>query len=307
MKAVMYHYVRVHDPALPNFRYLDVENFRRQLDYFEQSHGFLPREDWEDWTNGRNTPPSGKVVLTFDDAMSCHYDHVFPELCARGLWGIFYVPVQPYMSGRLLDVHQIHLLCGAYDGELLLSLARKLVTDEMVPFRRREEFRTETYTLQDNYAGVSAFKRLMNYFLAPQHRMPVLDELSEQLGYEGDETEFYVSMDALREMEDSDMIIGSHTVTHPVMSTVDALTQRREIVESFDFLRRNLRLKHLTYCHPYGGFHSFDETTIAVLDELDVTYSFNVEARDIEPTDIQTSRQHLPRYDCNLFPYGKAS
>ena len=45
MKAIMYHYVREYKPELPKFRFLDIQNFRKQLDYFDQKYGFVSRKD----------------------------------------------------------------------------------------------------------------------------------------------------------------------------------------------------------------------------------------------------------------------
>ena len=117
MKSIMYHYVREYDDKHPNFRFLDVQNFRKQLDFFEKNFGFVDQDEWQKFVdNGEMPLREGKIVLTFDDAMSCHYDYVFPELLKRNLWGIFYVPTAPYMDNKLLDVHRVHLLCGAVDG-----------------------------------------------------------------------------------------------------------------------------------------------------------------------------------------------
>ena len=46
MKAIMYHYVRSFDPSLPNFRFLDVENFEKQLDFFQEQFGFVTKDEW---------------------------------------------------------------------------------------------------------------------------------------------------------------------------------------------------------------------------------------------------------------------
>ena len=46
MKAIMYHYVRRFNPTLPNFRFLDVENFEKQLDYFQDNFGFVSKDEW---------------------------------------------------------------------------------------------------------------------------------------------------------------------------------------------------------------------------------------------------------------------
>ena len=114
MKAIMYHYVRDFDPAMPNFRFLNITNFRKQLDMFAREFGFVTRAEWAAYVRSGQMPAdTGKVILTFDDAMSCHYTGGFTELMARGLWGIFYVPTGPYTGAGLLNVHRLHLLCMA--------------------------------------------------------------------------------------------------------------------------------------------------------------------------------------------------
>ena len=101
MKAIMYHYVRQYDPRLPHFRYLDVRNFAKQLDHFEKKYGFVTKDEFRKAINDKTLGDAkGKILLTFDDAMSFHYEFVFKELKKRKLWGIFYVPSQPYKNEK---------------------------------------------------------------------------------------------------------------------------------------------------------------------------------------------------------------
>ena len=46
---------------------------------------------------------------------------------------------------------------------------------------------------------------------------------------------------------------------------------------------------------------------VLILTGNEVEYSFNAESREITYDDIRTSKQHLPRFDCNEFPFGNAS
>ena len=41
MKAIMYHYVRPFDSEYPYLKNLDINNFKKQLDFFEQEYGFF--------------------------------------------------------------------------------------------------------------------------------------------------------------------------------------------------------------------------------------------------------------------------
>ena len=308
MKAVMYHYVRVFDPELPFFRFLDASNFAKQLDYFEDKFGFVTKQEWlQALTDKTLGEAKGKVLLTFDDAMSCHYDYVFQELRKRDLWGVFYVPTQPYQENKILDVHRIHLLCGAFKGVVLMNALKAHLDEAMIPDEKIQEFREQTYHAQDNYEGVSEFKRILNYFVSYVYREGLIDAVAHDLSFEWHVSDFYVPVDKLKEMHLAGNIIGSHTVSHPVMSKLDDKAQQDEIDVSLGFLQANDCIDIKTYCHPYGGFHTFNEATINALNAQGVEFSFNVDARDIEEEDLRSSIQFLPRYDCNLFPYGTAS
>lgn len=304
----MYHYIREFDPLHPNFRYLDVINFRKQLDFFGKNFGFVTKKEWDVFIlTGKLPEKTGKVILTFDDAMSCHYDYVFYELVKRSLWGIFYVPTLPYTASKLLDVHRIHLLSGAFDGVSLYREALSLVSEDMISDSRRREFRDSTYEKQENYEGITEFKRLCNYYIEHEFRESFIDSLGNSFNYQFNPKKFYIPEERLREMSDYGMVIGSHTVNHPVMSKMKVKQQAIEINDSFNKLNEMGVIKEKTYCHPYGGFLSFNSDTINLLEQHNVLYSFNVEAREIEGIDHIKARHFLPRFDCNLFEYGQAS
>ena len=307
MKAVMYHYVQEFNRDLPNFKFLDIKNFRNQLIFFKENYGFVTKDEWLDFVQyGRMPKQAGKIILTFDDAMSCHYDYVFPEIMDQNLWGIFYACTAPYSDNLLLDVHRIHLLCGAYDGDVLLKLANDLISDEMVPDINREKFSNNTYTTQKNSRGISDFKKLMNYFISYKYRSKVLDEIESILGgFVENASNFYVSQESLLEMRNNGMVIGSHSATHPVMSKLSFKEQEEELIKSFSIIDSLNDKGFRSYCHPYGGLHSFNDGTIEILNKMEVSYSFMVDPRDIVAKDFEISRNKLPRYDCNIFQYGQ--
>jgi peptidoglycan/xylan/chitin deacetylase (PgdA/CDA1 family) len=308
MKAIMYHYVREYRESLPHFRFLDFSNFRKQLDFFEQQFGFVTFDEWCQYLNDGSMPSiDGKVLLTFDDALSCHFEYVYRELKSRSLWGMFYVPTSPYTDGRILDVHRIHLLCGAFEGKELLDYAVSIVSDDMTPGKKREEFERLTYSNQVNYGGVTEFKRLLTYFIDDKYRSGVIDAIGKKFNFNFDVADFYITTEQIGEMAANNMLIGSHTRNHPVMSKLSASEQSAEIALSFDFLDSVCKSPLRTYCHPYGGFHAFNDDTVRLLNQRDVDFSFNVDGREINSEDRLKSKQFLPRFDCNQFEFGAAS
>ena len=148
---------------------------------------------------------------------------------------------------------------------------------------------------------------MLNYFVDYQYREALIDSVASNFGYEFNASNFYVAEENLKKMSHNGMIIGSHTVSHPVMSKLSENDQQLQIVESFRFLDSIGVIKSKSYCHPYGGFLSFDKNTVNLLNQNEVEYSFNVESREITYDDIRTSKQHLPRFDCNEFPFGNTS
>lgn len=307
MKAVMYHYVQEYNPKLPYFSFLDISDFRKQLDYFEKNYGFVEKKEWDMFINGQSSSDFGdKVLLTFDDGLKCHYNYVFNELVRRGLWGIFYVPTGAIDNSGILDVHKIHILTGAMDGKTLLKAIKTLITEEMVPDYKIRDFREKTYQKHDDSNAIKDFKRILNYYVDYAYRSMLITKIAEKFDLDfNDYRNFYLSSQDIKIMSKNGMLFGAHTKSHPLMSKLDILDQEKEIIESKNKITSLSNQKIISYCHPYGGFHSFNNITVNLLNTHGIKYSFNVESRNLELNDIFNNTQSLPRYDCNEFPNGK--
>lgn len=306
MKAVMYHYVRPHSGGMPGFRYLHLDNFRRQLDHFAETTDFVAKSAFLDsMAHGRETLDG--VILTFDDGLRDHADFVIPELVSRGLWGIFYIPTGMYQSGKLLDVHRIHVLLGIAKAADVLEYLENSIPEEKLSHAHVPEFRTLTYSRLNDKQSVTQVKRILNFFISYDHRESVLDDLMGKFlpHSRHDIASYYMTPDEIHAAQVSGMVIGSHSVTHPVFSKISPDAQKRELEQSFAFLddvTGGLEIR--TFAYPYGGFHSFSAATEQILDDLGCKFSFNVEGRDILQSDILTRPQALPRFDCNQFAFG---
>jgi len=310
MKAIMYHYVRPYNHDYPYFKNLHIDDFQRQLDYFEKNFGFVSKDDFLNSFN-RNKPsnslPEG-VILTFDDGLSCHYDYVYQELKERGLWGIFYIPTMPYLDNKILDVHRTHLLLGKVNSKDIYEFLMKVIDDSMLDKSKEKEFKKFTYASQKNDNYTLLIKRYLNYFIDYEFRTEVLNKMMSY--FIPDENDilrsFYLNRQQILEMHDGGMIMGSHSVNHSVMSRLSKDEQYKEILTSFNFLEEIIDdLNPKSFCYPYGGFHSFDNGTEEILNNIGCKFSFNVEPRDITLNDMLHRPQALPRYDCNNFKYGQ--
>lgn len=308
----MYHYVRPCDERLSNLKYLHIDDFCKQLDYFQENFGFIDKQDFLNYfkTDDNTLKKSGidnGVILTFDDGLSCHYNYVYPELKKRGLWGIFYVPTGVYQENKLLDVHRAHILLATCNDNEVFELLSRKITSSILIDENRIEFQQETYKMQKDADYTKMVKRILNYYIDYQFREKILDELIGEFELQDlcQVNKFYINDQQMQEMKDGGMIIGSHSVSHPVMSKLSFDEQKIEIQQSFSRLNDYIDVSGKTFCYPYGGKHSYTEETVQILNEEQCVFSFDVNSRDITIQDVVNYPQTLPRYDCNEFPYGQ--
>jgi peptidoglycan/xylan/chitin deacetylase (PgdA/CDA1 family) len=96
IKIVMYHYVRpIKESAFPNIKGLELDGFKRQLDYLSSKYYFVTAEDVVDAVTNDKELPKDSCWLTFDDGYKDHFLYVLPELSKRKIQGSFFPPVKP--------------------------------------------------------------------------------------------------------------------------------------------------------------------------------------------------------------------
>lgn len=302
----MYHYVRPYDPLMPGLLRLDVDDFKRQLDHFDATYGFVGRDEFARAIE-TGTPVPG-VVLTFDDGLSCHATYVREELSRRGLWGIFYVATGPLRSGGMLNVHRVHRLLASQSDVDLHRALDELLKPSMVLPERRTTFEAFTYRTQRNGASTNYVKRVLNYYVSASTRIQLLEQLERKFAANLPDNlqTYYLSGRNLDELTGAGMVVGAHTINHPVLAHLDRERQSEEIKGSFTHLIPWIhKSRTKTFCYPYGGPRSYDQTTLSILREADCDFAFAVDQRDITTQDLSDRPYQLPRYDCNQFPFGQ--
>jgi len=296
--VVMYHYVRNNSAEYPNFKNLTVDKFRKQIDLFENLYGFMTKEEFIRSIE-EGGPTKKGVVLTFDDGFKDHYCNVLPILQERNLWGIFYVPTGHYKDKKILNVHRLHHLLGKYDAKLLLGDILKTIDASMLNEDKIYEFDKEIYKDQELGEFEFLFKRLFNYYLHDRYKTSALNEVFRKfLNEEEIYDKLYLTNEELIEMEKCGSIVGSHTMTHPVLSTLDYIQQEKEIKESYAYLNSFLKMRLKSFCYPYGGPATYNQDTFRILKENDVHHAFIVGNKPLDSVD---NRYALTRVDCNRF------
>lgn len=300
----MYHYVRGDTSRPPaGYYHLDVTDFRSQLDHFQREYTLLSAETVRACLRGERTPPDDGLVLTFDDGLADHYEWVLPELRARDLWGIFFVPTAPLFHGRRLPVHRIHTLVSEYRGSALLGALREILRTEGIDCRDDTE---DMYAGRETADSVRQFKQVLNRAVPDRTLATVLDRLEARFPRaQTTVEELYLTPTQLGELSAAGMGIGAHTVTHPVLSELPVAAQRWEIATSRRQLTACLDAPVELFAYPYGGSDSYTDRTVELVREAGFEAAFTTVPGDIGGDGRDPLA--LPRRDCAALEHGAST
>ncbi|MFS1874872.1 polysaccharide deacetylase family protein [Enterovibrio norvegicus] len=299
IKVIMYHYVREFCEQQPNLNFLHIDDFCKQLDFFQENGGVLTREGWSNFINGDQSV-SG-FLLTFDDGFVDHYKYVYPELKKRGLLGVFYVNSKPILDEEFCDVHAIHYLLSAIDHNLIFKY---LVKNHNLMVEQR--YSDGTYSKQISNQYEIECKRFLNYQLTEITRGRVLLDLFEHFKIDIKEalSNVYLTPEQVKEMHDGGMLIGAHAHSHNLMGKMPYAQQKLEVEKSTSLMKKLTGLDSVSFCFPYGGVDSYNNETLEILREIEVPYAFVVNSADLKSSHLIDSCYELPRFDCNEFKHG---
>ena len=79
--------------------------------------------------------------------------------------------------------------------------------------------------------------------------------------------------------------IGSHGVSHTLLSRLSENEQRKELYDSKTFLESSIGKSIKSFCYPYGGKKSYNSITLKLLKELNYLNAISVDKLDIEKND----------------------
>lgn len=302
---VMYHYTRdLTHTRYPNIKGLDVELFRKQIDFFKNTFSVVTMEEVIEASKGRNNLPDNAVLLTFDDGYVDNYTFAMPILEGAGLQGSFFIPGKTFATHQLLDVNKIHytLACANTD-ELLSALL------ERMNYYRGTEFDYPTndelfaeYAVPNRFDSkeVIFIKRILQTALPEEVRNKISSDLfakfvgvsEQQLSYE-----LYMTEDQIRTMKRHGMYIGIHGYDHYWLGNLSEEQMKKDVSQCLEVMDEFIDREQWVMCYPYGNYNQ------GVLDYIKSEGACVGLTTDVRIANLDVdSALELPRLDCNDFP-----
>ncbi len=189
------------------------------------------------------------AVITFDDGYAGNYQAAWPVLRDAGTAATFY------------------LTTGFLDGaELWFDFARRALDaahrspPELAP-ADRERLRTALGSWPLTESTDRAVRRLK--YLPHEQRDGALEVL-RAAAMELSPPARPMSWDQAQEMAAAGAELGAHTVSHPILSTLEPAAQEREIRGSRRRIAEAAGVEPLTFAYPNGSARDYDRHTVEI-------------------------------------------
>lgn len=306
LTAVMYHYVKdVEKTDFPRIKALKVEQFKKQIDYFEKYYKFVSIQELMDAVSGGNSLPKNSILLTFDDGYRDMYTNVFPLLRDRKIEGSFFVPGKAIAENSVLIVNKIqHVLARLRSLSGIKNELKKYILKFKTEFCLDPyNMYYEQYAVADNLDGADVvfIKKMLSFVLPVDCRNLIVNELfkkyvcDDEIGFA---KSLYLNRDQIKEMRDGGMYIGCHGYEHYWLGEISREEQIVDIDKSLNFLSdAGCSVEEWAIAYPY---ESYNNELIEVIKSKGCKVGF-VEGERIANY-LDDSPFQLPRLDTNEFP-----
>ena len=236
---------------------LDRNVFSATADEFDRQVALLKRES--DIVRPDDVPelikkPGRHVMITFDDGYRDNFDLAFPILKAHG------VPATFFLCTGFLD----HQVMSWWDEIAWLIRSSPLPEISLAPWSS-SPIRTGRRDVEQSIQAVlTRYKELPTQ--CAQEMLASIRSLSGSPPLDAEVTRtLWMTWEMVREMAAAGMVIGGHTVNHPLLGRLDAAAQRAEIASGQRRITAELGHPARAFAYPVGSADSFDAATKAAV------------------------------------------
>ncbi len=239
-----------------------AEDFDQQVRFVKKNFDVIGLGDLDDLLVHRRRHRA--IMLTFDDGYLDNYELAYPVLRAHNATAVFFV------TTGFLDQRNL-----AWWDEIAWMVNRTSRA-AMEPGCWLEE----SLSLVPANRQATIGRLLKTYKSLPVERTaPFLDFVADETGSgrcpASVASGTWMTWDQVREMSAGGMNIGSHTVTHPVLSRVGDEQLRHELRESKARLETELAIPIESISYPVGQPDSFNASCWQVAEELGYRWAFS--------------------------------
>lgn len=283
VRALLYH--RVADLAEdPHSLAVSPGRFYDQMDYVRKNYFPLNIHEFLEIKVNRRALPRDGVILTFDDGYADNFLNALPILESLSLQAVFFIS-----TSKINSIEEFW-----WD-----ELERILLVNPASP--DRVEFtiagRRYAFVLENRESKLHAYYAIHTLLRKshPTERDSVLNSLRSwaSLQKTGRDTHRVMTSHEISMMARSpSAVIGAHTNSHPVLSSLSYTEQYQEIEKSKSILESYCGTDVSLFSYPFGGTLDYDRRSIKACKEVGIRAAFTTDERTMRE---MTNDFRLPR------------
>lgn len=225
-----------------------TEQFDRQIRFVSRHYHPITFNDLIDSLNGIKKLPANPVIVSFDDGFDDNYRNAFPIL-------------------KKYSVPATIFLATNYIGKPMTFWFDRVVYN----LRNAEELDLSSYKgpnirnfAQDPEKNITTVLKFLKK-IPDSQRIEILDTIENRYGDEYPEHGFKdsrpMTWDQVREMANSGIEFGSHTLSHPILSKLDDRQLESELSDSRRIIEDQINQSCQVIAYPVGGREEYDQRT----------------------------------------------
>lgn len=215
------------------YPYKNQAQFKSDLDFLLKHYKPINPEILQANGNIKNS-----FLLTFDDGLSEIYTDIFPILKAHNIKAIFFINPSFVDNAEALYKHSISIIIS--------HLKRNNFKKEDV------EAINSILSLPKLSNGALEIKLKSTPFSNRIKINEILIRLNIDIENYLTNEKPYISKNQIQEMIDAGFCFGGHTMTHPPLNQLSHQDQKKQIIDSIEWLKSNFGIQYSYFAFPFS-------------------------------------------------------
>jgi peptidoglycan/xylan/chitin deacetylase (PgdA/CDA1 family) len=251
-------------------------DFIKQISHIRKHHPVIDLDTLLKGLDGQIELPRNAVVITFDDGYKDVQQIALPILNKYDMPATLFITTDAIDIGRSLWTNKLYSAISNTSKNSIEFAFPDELQPKYYPLKYSKEKKTTSLSLSGNLKTLS-----------PTLRTQMLSKLFESLevdsSYDPCDQLPMLDWDDIRQLQSHNFTIGSHTVSHPILSKCSCEEQRKELAESKNTIENLLGIPCKVLAYPNGQPDDFTTETMRLAEEVGYEAAFSFFAGVVNP------------------------
>ncbi len=237
--------------------------FAEQMEFVGRYFNVISNDQLLDWLSGDDILPDFPLLITFDDGYLDNYQFALPILKQHNFPAILFVA-----SDCIESTQPFYWDLMAYCFNHTQKTQLKLPLLDHYAWSNEAQRNQQKRQLQLDLKQLPEIKKLQIVEQLPD----VLDVAVPADAF----TSLYLNWDQVRALKDSNVAIGGHTKSHPILSKISLTEARLEVADSKALIESELDQPLRAFAYPNGQYNDFNKDLESLLKEVGFEAAFSL-------------------------------